>query len=92
MQRGDVSIEMPTDLHSSSTMAPLELEPDLDTPKRKGITKLTVNIPSSNRRPRAEDTRPPSRWKSPEFAFYYAVCLTVVPIMIWVPVDLSSST
>lgn len=79
---------MPTDLR---TVVPFELESAFRSQKSKGITALTVDIPSSNRGPRSEETRPPSRWKTPEFAFYYVVFLTVVPIMIWVPVDLSSS-
>ena len=94
MQPGAVSIEMPTDLRPNSGMAPLNLDPELNTSKRKGITRLTVNIPSSNRSPHTavEETRSPSRWKSLEFTFYYVVFLIVMPVMIWVTVDLSSGT
>jgi hypothetical protein len=88
LMQGDVSIQMPTDLRA---VAPFELESELRPRKHKGITALTVDIPSSNRSPRSNDTRPPSRWKTPEFALYYAVFLTVVPIMVWAPVSLSSS-
>jgi protein-cysteine N-palmitoyltransferase HHAT len=31
----------------------------------------------------------PSKWKSPEFYFYYLVLLTVVPYMFWVVYDVS---
>jgi hypothetical protein len=88
LMQGDVSIQMPTDLH---TVAPFELESEFHPRIRKGITALTVDIPSSNHRRRSDETRPSSRWKTPEFALYYAAFLTVVPIMIWVPVNLSSS-
>jgi protein-cysteine N-palmitoyltransferase HHAT len=86
--QGDVVIQMPTDLR---TIAPFETETEFRLRQRKGITALTVDIPSSNHRARSNDTRPPSRWKTPEFALYYAVFLTAVPIMVWVPVVLSSS-
>lgn len=88
--RGDALIEMPTDLRPHANMDPFELDQDISRPGRKGITKMTVDIPSSNRGQRPGETRPPSRWKSPEFALYYAVVLTMVPIMAWVPVGLSS--
>jgi hypothetical protein len=86
--QGEASIRMPTDLR---TVTPFELEAEFRPRKRKGITVLTVDIPSSKRGPPSDETRPHPRWKTPEFAFYYAVFLIAVPIMIWVPVDLSSS-
>ena len=92
MQPGAVSIEMPSDLRPSSAMAPLQLDPELNTTKRKGITRLTVDIPSSNRNPRTEGTRSPSRWKSLEFVLYYAVFLVVVPIMVRKTVELDTGT
>jgi hypothetical protein len=88
LMQGDVAIQMPTDLR---TVALFEAEPEFRPRQRKGITALTVDIPSSNHRARSNDTRPASRWKTPEFALYYAVFLTAVPIMVWVPANLSSS-
>lgn len=92
--QGDTVIPMPTDLRASTTnVSPFELEGEPVPRKRKGIVRLTVDIPSSNRVPRSDNARspPPSRWKTPEFAFYYAAALIVIPLMIWVPIDLSSS-
>ena len=86
--QGDVTIQMPTDLR---TVTPFEAEPEFPPRQRKGITVLTVDIPSSNHRARSNDALPPSRWKTPEFALYYAVFLIAVPVMVWVPVHLSSS-
>lgn len=60
------------------------------------LTDLTVNIPSSNRQPltTSSGTRDkqvaPSRWSTIEFRIYYVVALVVIPIMIWIPVSLSS--
>ncbi|KAF5359446.1 hypothetical protein D9756_002933 [Leucocoprinus leucothites] len=58
------------------------------------ITDLTVNIPSSVRHSLSSQTNgkqpAPSRWGTLEFKLYYAVFLVVVPIMIWIPVSLSS--
>jgi hypothetical protein len=79
---------MPTDVRP---LTAFEFESELRPRNRKGITVLTVDIPSSNRIPTPDEGRPPSRWKTLEFALYYAVFLTVIPIMVWVPVDLSSS-
>ncbi|OBZ72185.1 hypothetical protein A0H81_07408 [Grifola frondosa] len=75
---------MPTDLR-------LESSPQLKQ-KQSGITNLTVDIPASyNPKGQAEvHSRP--RWKTPEFIFYYTVFLVAIPIMIWIPVRLSSSS
>jgi hypothetical protein len=62
------------------------------------VTDLTVNIPSSVRHPlssasTANGKQPaPSRWGTLEFKVYYVVFLVVVPIMVWIPVSLSSRT
>lgn len=54
---------------------------------RAGITRLTVDIPESQRAP-GKTTG--SRWSTPEFRFY-AVCFAlVVPCLVWVPIGLSS--
>ncbi|KAI0926450.1 hypothetical protein AcV5_008909 [Taiwanofungus camphoratus] len=81
---GDISLPMPTDLH------PPRPSFDLDTSKQEGITRLTVNVPSSHRVQSREEPRSLPRWKSPEFILYYIVFCIVVPTMIWIPVTLSS--
>lgn len=83
----DIVINMPTDMRNTeghfSTF-------DLDyTPlKPGGITSLTVDIPTSGRIP--NEPRLPPRWKTPEFIFYYVVALFAIPLMVWVPIHLSS--
>lgn len=83
----DIVIDMPTDMRNTeghfSTF-------DLDyTPlKPGGITSLTIDIPTSSRIP--NEPRPPPRWKTPEFIFYYVVALFAIPLMVWVPIHLSS--
>ncbi|EIN03983.1 MBOAT-domain-containing protein [Punctularia strigosozonata HHB-11173 SS5] len=57
---------------------------------RRGILHLTVGIPSSYRKVPAEDTRPPSRWTTPEFVLYYVMAAVVIPVMVWIPTTLSS--
>jgi hypothetical protein len=57
-------------------------------PRRGGIIRLTVDVPSARRAP--GEPRP-SRWRTPEFFLYYAIFVTAVPWMIYVPVKLSSS-
>lgn len=56
--------------------------------KSMGLISLTVEIPST-RRPTSEK-RPPPRWGTLEFKLYYVIACVVIPIMIWVPVSLSS--
>lgn len=54
------------------------------------LTDLTVNIPSSNRQPLTANKLAPSRWATLEFKVYFVVALLVVPIMVWIPVSVSS--
>ncbi|KAH9991748.1 MBOAT-domain-containing protein [Russula vinacea] len=56
---------------------------------RGGITRLTVDVPSARRPP--GETRP-SRWRTPEFFLYYAIFITALSWMIYVPMQLSSKT
>ena len=94
---GDISLEMPTDLRRDYTSATAL---DLDSPALNqrphhggGITKLTVNFPSSNKPPPDNvSSRNPSRWRTPEFYFYAVVFVVVVLIMFWIPMRLSSGT
>lgn len=86
---GDFVIQMPSELRSSSgRMQPLETE---DTVKfnQTGITCLTVRIPLTSRTgPRSTQ----SRWRTPEFMLYYLTAIVCVPLMIWIPITLGSST
>ncbi|ESK97357.1 glycerol transporter [Moniliophthora roreri MCA 2997] len=61
-------------------------------PKQMRLVDLTVTIPSSSRTTSLpnEEAKNPSRWRTAEFQFYYIVAAIVIPIMIWIPVTLSS--
>ena len=88
MTAGDFVLQMP----SQSPPSQLEIitgETDPRTsPRRGGIIRLTVDVPSARRN--SGEPRP-SRWRTPEFFLYYAIFVTVVPWMIYVPMQLSSS-
>lgn len=86
---GDVTLEMPTDLRPAHATESFKLESPLS--RRRGITKLTVEVPlsSSSKRPEASQSRP-ARWKTPEFIFYGVAFCAVVPVMVWIPIQLSS--
>lgn len=58
------------------------------TDRRKGVAQLTVHIPDA-----AARTPPPtsrSRWSTLEFRLYALAFAVVVPLMVWVPISLSS--
>ncbi|KZT40000.1 MBOAT-domain-containing protein [Sistotremastrum suecicum HHB10207 ss-3] len=76
---------MPSDLRSTPKPLVVEVGPL----PRRGITALTVETPTSTRFARIDPTRPPARWKTPEFILYGIIFVVVVPIMVWVPVTLS---
>jgi hypothetical protein len=76
-------IPMPTDLRSNIDVFELQEQKS----GRKGLAKLTVNVPTSSHRDSSD--RPP-RWSTPEFIFYYLVAVIVIPMMTWVPISLSS--
>ena len=57
-------------------------------PTRKAITDLTISIPGSQARPEAPVQ--PSRWRTTEFKLYGLVFALVVPLMVLVPMRLSS--
>jgi hypothetical protein len=86
MSQGDFILQM-----QPSPRSQLEVitgESDLDKSQRRGgITRLTVDVPSSRA---SGDTHPP-RWRTPEFLIYYVVFLAVVPWMVYSPVQLSAS-
>jgi hypothetical protein len=63
---------------------------DIPAPSAKGIARLTVHIPSAFRQNAPYNAGVlPSRWRTTEFRFYYAVALFVIPAMVWIPVSLS---
>lgn len=85
---GYVAIEMPTDMHATRAT---EIEQDPSPRTAQGVTRLTVHIPSSTRTKSTGIRKPTQpRWKTPEFFLYGLVFCTVVPIMIWIPIRLSS--
>lgn len=87
---GSVILPMPTDLGKPAHSF------EVDSPnygQRRGITRLTVDIPSS-RISAAQDitSHPHARWRTPEFLLYAVVFAVVVPMMAWIPVRLSNRT
>ncbi|KAI0077283.1 MBOAT-domain-containing protein [Panus rudis PR-1116 ss-1] len=82
---------MPTDLRREPHGEPYEFD-SVYRDQRKGITKLTVEIPSSSNQAQTSRETSPSRWGTPEFMFYAIAFCLVVPIMFWIPIKLSSST
>ncbi|KAG2101567.1 MBOAT, membrane-bound O-acyltransferase family-domain-containing protein [Suillus discolor] len=83
----DIVVDMPTDMRNQEGhFSTFDL--DYTPPKPGGITSLTVDIPALSRIP--NEPRPPPRWKTPEFIFYYVVALFVIPLMVWIPIHLSS--
>lgn len=87
---GDVTIQMPTDLRPRKQLEALELDSDHSPHLRRGIIALTVDIPSSHPRQSQPAERPPARWRTPEFLFYALVFIVIVPVMVWIPITLSS--
>lgn len=85
-------LDMPTDLHSTAPRASsFELEGDIRNKENpRGLTALTVDIPGANKAQRNDTPRPLPLWRTPEFLFYYLVAVVVIPLMVWVPVSLSS--
>jgi hypothetical protein len=59
----------------------------VDSRSKPFVTDFTIRIPGSNARPEVEPQ--PSRWGTREFKFYYVAFAMVVPVMIWIPVQLS---
>jgi len=74
-------------LSNDRQMSPLEVGGPVNRKMPSRIVKLTVDIPSSHQQ-QATDTTP--RWKTLEFFFYYVAFVVIVPIMVWIPVALSS--
>ena len=53
------------------------------------VTDFTIHIPNSNRSVNGQEAGP-SRWRTREFMGYYIAFALVVPVMIWIPIRLSS--
>ena len=90
----DLELQMPSNLRGdshedskSSTAANGPVE--ANEPHRKGILRLTVDVPFGSSKQRTVQTRPPPRWRTPEFYFYYFVFAFAIPIMVWTPIKLS---
>ena len=86
MNQGDFILQMQPSPRSQLEVITGESDPD-KSQRRGGITRLTVDVPSARA---SGETRPP-RWRTPEFFFYYLVFLTVVPWMVYSPIQLSAS-
>lgn len=90
---GDIVIDMPSDLQRPAAVLELDPQRNADASRqrqRKGILQLTVDIPSSYRPGAASDERrAPPRWHTPEFLFYYVAAVVAIPLMVWVPMQLS---
>lgn len=61
---------------------------DHSQPHKASITDFTITVPGSERK--STDEPPKPRWSTPEFYFYYLLFAIVVPIMIYIPIRLSS--
>lgn len=87
----DVRIDMPSDLRSDSRPARPALHPEAPS---GWLTNLTVDVPASRVGTRTDIGTVPekhkSRWGTLEFKLYGAAFVIVLPMMIWVPMRLSS--
>lgn len=89
MSAGDFVLQMPPQSPPSQLeVITGENDPHTSSSRRGGIIRLTVDVPSARH---ASGEPRPSRWRTPEFFLYYAIFVTAVPWMIYVPVQLSSS-
>ena len=85
---GDAVVQMPSDLRPT---AAFELDsPTQPTYRPKGITRLTVDIPSSYNPERRAEKHPEPRWRTSEFIAYYVVFVVAIPLMVWIPNRLST--
>ncbi|CAE6335175.1 unnamed protein product [Rhizoctonia solani] len=86
---------MPGDMQSIRPLSPLMVyEPPQNEWKSLGVVSLTVQTPTSSNfiPPETRPPPPPSRWRTPEFLFYGAAFLIVVPYMVKVPYDISNES
>jgi hypothetical protein len=73
-------MQLPLTLPGLTSMSP--------TDRRKGVAQLTVHIPDAAARTPSTTSR--SRWSTLEFRLYALAFAIVVPLMVWIPVKLSS--
>ena len=86
MNPGDIVIQMQPSPRSQLDLIAGESDPD-KSPRRGGITRLTVDVPSARS---SVETRPP-RWRTPEFFLYYVVFVVAATWMVYSPIQLSAS-
>jgi hypothetical protein len=87
---GELVLDMPSDISPRSTFELGSHSDSLSLSHRSRIINLTVDIPSSHHPQHPESHIPKPRWWTLEFMVYYVVFLIAVPVMIWIPVRLSS--
>ena len=61
-------------------------------PKPRGVLRLTVDVPFSTRPERDAPARPPARWRTPEYLFYFFVLACGLWQVIVTAMRLSDST
>lgn len=74
--------------NSSTTPYKRPVNAQIDPTYTKSVQDLPQGVPvkvDSNGRPIAQ----PSKWRTPEFYFYYFAFVTIVPYMFWVAYDVS---
>jgi protein-cysteine N-palmitoyltransferase HHAT len=86
MNPGDTIIQMQPSPRSQLDVITGESDPD-KSPRRGGITRLTVDVPSARS---SSETRPP-RWRTPEFLLYYVIFVVAATWMVYSPIQLSAS-
>lgn len=96
----DLELQMPSNLRGESerdradatSTQPFLLSEAIhdEAPKRRGILRMTVDVPSSSQK--TVQTHPPPRWRTPEFVVYFLVITVAVLLMVWKPVALSRGT
>ncbi|TFK18771.1 glycerol transporter [Coprinopsis marcescibilis] len=97
MTGGDTDTELPTYSPKPANMTGATAatpNPQFSRKRAMRITDLTVDVPSGEKPLTSsnKDVPVPSRWSTLEFKFYYFVVGTVLPVMIWIPIALSSSS
>ena len=58
-------------------------------PNNAPLSSSVAEIESEDWKPTPTKDARPSLWRTPEFFGYYFVFLTVVPIMVWIPMQIS---
>ncbi|KAF8588242.1 MBOAT-domain-containing protein [Ramaria rubella] len=89
---------MPTDLRNEARTTPLHLQLEEEKEsqwssswRKRGITSLTVETPTRTRFT-ADEPLPKARWRTPEFILYALVFAVAIPMMVRVPMRLSSES